>query len=199
MDLSSACIKPSIQSSYIGQFIRIKEHGKYNQMDNLDGELQINYSLLKVQRIFIQPGKWFTETEGLIGKEISSYSELNNLEPTGHDKGRQVLGWACLTKTPLLYFTFQSNNIFQILIAELWWKKFIYYSSDWVVNLWKQVKFWTALQIKELKDVLSDGRTRGKKRLSYSLRGHKAEKLHLYFQEKVWTTERKKGMSSVSF
>lgn len=41
-----------------------------------------------------------------------------------------------------------------------------------------------------------------KKRPSYSLTGHKADKLQLYFQEKVWTTESKKGsqgMSSVSF
>lgn len=49
MDMCSACIKQIY--SVLLQLAYLLRTVKCNQMDNMNGELQINFSLLKVQRI----------------------------------------------------------------------------------------------------------------------------------------------------
>lgn len=105
----------------LGQFTEIKVHVKCNQMDNLNGELQINFSLLQVQRMFIEVSKWFTETKCLISKDFFSYSELNNLEQVWCDRGHyKRLVEHATRKTPLIFNPIK--DAFQIFISELQWQ-----------------------------------------------------------------------------
>lgn len=79
MDMCSACIKQIY--SVLLQLAYLLRTVKCNQMDNMNGELQINFSLLKVQRILTSWQTIYRKKKCLIGKEFFfPHSELSYLK-----------------------------------------------------------------------------------------------------------------------
>lgn len=68
MDMCSACIKQIY--SVLLQLAYLLRTVKCNQMDNMNGELQINFSLLKVQRMLTSWQTIYRKKKCLIGKEF---------------------------------------------------------------------------------------------------------------------------------